>query len=130
MNLPRTTHRFFIEPLTKTQHIGKSLKKRFVNFVCKVKESEKCVLRHMLYEIEKDCRSTTGKNIRALLLEYNEIKLSEIDIQSIAYKEIPKGDEWKISLVNEIIETTSGDLEVIDFTNDQLKEISELACGN
>ena len=129
MNLPRTTHRFFIEPLTSTQHIGKSLKRRLVKFVSKVKESSKSVLRHMLYEIEGDCRSTTGRNIRSLLLEYQISKLSEIDIASRAYKGIPSGEEWKIPLVKELVDATCGDLEVTNFNPDQLREIAELVCS-
>ena len=78
MNLPRKTHRLFIEPLKKTEHIGKALRKRFVNFgERKVKESSKTVLRHLLYEIRSNCRSTTGKNIIKLPLEYGATKLSD-----------------------------------------------------
>ena len=33
LDIPRNTHRFFIEPLTETQHIKFSLLKRFVTFV-------------------------------------------------------------------------------------------------
>ena len=99
MNLSRTTHRLFIEPLTSTQHIGKLLKKRLVNFVSKVKDSCKSVLRHMLYEIGRDCRSSTGRNIRSPLVEYQVSKLSDLDTTSRAYKGIPRGEEWKIHLV-------------------------------
>ena len=130
MNLPRKTHRFFIEPLSDTQHIGKSLRKRFINFICKVQESSKAVLRHLLYEIRNDCRSTTGKNIRKLLLEYDEMKLADIDIKSVVYTDIPEGNEWKIPLVKEVIETIAGNLDVAHFTNDQLKEICEQECVN
>ena len=59
LNLPRTTHRYFIEPLSKTLHITKSLKKRYINFISKVRTSRKDVLRRVLREIENDCRSTT-----------------------------------------------------------------------
>lgn len=130
MNLPRKTHRFFIEPLTKTQHIRKSLRKRFVNFICKVKDSSKAILRHLLYEIRSDCRSTTGNNIRKILLEYGATKLTDINIKNAAYKEIPEGEEWKIPLVSEIVETLAGNLDVAHFTNDQLKEICDEACVN
>ena len=69
LNLPRTTHRYFLEPLSKTPHIIKSLKRRFINFIYKIRTSQKDVLRTVLHEIEHDCRSTTGRNIRNLLYE-------------------------------------------------------------
>ena len=92
INLPRKTHRFFIEPLSETQHIGKSFRKRFINFIWKVQEGSKAVLRHLLYEIRNDCRSTTGKNIRKLLQEYNEIRLADIDIRKCC---VLKHPGWK-----------------------------------
>ena len=95
-----------------------------------MQESSKAVLRHLLYEIRNDCRSTTGKNIRKLLLEYDEMKLADIDIKSVVYTDTPEGNEWKIPLVREVIETIAGNLDVAHFTNDQLKEICEQECVN
>ena len=47
LSLPRNTHRYFIEPLTKTRHIIKSLHRRFKRFE-KIEIGKKKVLRKML----------------------------------------------------------------------------------
>ena len=99
LDTPRTTHKYFIEPLSKTQHISKSLKKRFINFVNKVRTSRKNFLRRVLYEIETDCRSITGRNIRKMLLSNDVLRLQDIDTNLIPYNTIPEGQEWKIELV-------------------------------
>lgn len=36
LHLPKETHRFFIEPLSKTRHIVKSIKSRFTSFLSKI----------------------------------------------------------------------------------------------
>ena len=68
MDIPRNTHRYFLEPLTGTQHIHFSLYRRFLKFVNNIKNSKKSTMRHMLSVIKHDCRSTTGRNLRNLML--------------------------------------------------------------
>ena len=63
LSIPRTSHRYLIEPLSKRPHIVKSLRQRFINFISKIKNSEKKVLRNTLELVKEDCRSTTGLNI-------------------------------------------------------------------
>ena len=130
LNLPRTTHRFFLEPLSETMHIVKSLKKRFINFISKIRESKKHVLRRVLHEIENDCRSTTGRNIRKLCLEYKVSKLADIDINENQYKEIPEGDDWKIGMVDEINNLKNGCLEIVEFTVEEVDEICKFICSS
>ena len=99
-----------------------------MNFIRKVKESKKDVLRQILCKIDNDCRSTTGRNIRKLLLENDVMALTDIDVDSFPYKEVPNQNEWKIGLVNEINMAKSGDLEVINLTPEELDEICEFVC--
>ena len=51
LSLPRRTHRYFIEPLSRTSHVSKSIKKRFLGFIDKVRMSRKEVLRCVLRTI-------------------------------------------------------------------------------
>ena len=41
LDIPRNTHRYFIEPLSGTQHIQTSLRRRFIKFVDKINCSNK-----------------------------------------------------------------------------------------
>ena len=128
LDLPRESHRFFIEPLSNTRHITKSLKKRFIAFINKVKGSEKYVLRHVLKKIERDCVSTTGRNIRTLLLDHHATDISDINLDRAPYKEVPKHDEWKIVLIDEINMAKSRDIEVPNFNFDKLNAIKDYVC--
>ena len=71
LGLPRESHRYFIEPVSGSTHIMFHLYKRFVNFVWCLKKSKKLPLRVLCDEIIHNARSTTGSNIRHLMLRYN-----------------------------------------------------------
>ena len=86
-------------------------------------EEQKEVIRHVLREIENDCRSTTGRNMRKLSLEYDVHRIDNIDVNQQPYIDIPTGDEWKINVVQEMMEIKSGQLQVDDFS---LKEVDEI----
>ena len=104
LHIPRTTHRFFIEPLSETKHIHLALIKRFVNFTTKVMESKKEVLRKMMVIVKEDCRSTTGKNLRTILLRVGKSNVNELshhDIKGLVYHNIPTNEEWKVNFTKD-----------------------------
>ena len=111
-------------------HVTKSLKKRYVNFIEKLRTSKKAVLRQVLHVIRNDCRSTTGRNIRKLLLENDALQLYDIDFDGLPYKCIPEGDSWKIGMVNEIIDVKSGKLELTNFTLEEVDDLCKSICSD
>ena len=127
LDLPRSTQRYFLAPLTRTRHI-KFLKKRFINFIGKITSSKKEVLRQVLREIENDCRSTMGRNIRKLLFENDVHQINLIDVNQRPYIDVPNGDEWKIKMVEEMVEMKSGQLQVDDFSWKEVDEICRHIC--
>ena len=112
LSIPREAHRYFIEPLSGRLHIIKALRKRFRNFLLRIKQSQKGVLRNMLMEIRNDCRSTTGKNLRILQLMTGELDLEKMDVDRKPYRDIPKVDLWRVNLVKEILAIRSGELRI------------------
>ena len=96
LSLPRETHRYFIEPLSQTVHISKSIKKRFLGFIENIRKSRKEVLRCVLKTIEHDCRSTTGRNLGRL--SFDEISRDGRGIKNTPYVSFVNDDRWKISL--------------------------------
>ena len=130
LSLPRTTHRYFIEPLSKTPHITKSLKTRFLNFISKIYKSKKEVLRRVLSSIEHDCRSTTGRNIRKLKLQLDDFDQRRIiEFCNKPYIEVPIGDEWKLNMAKEIINIKSDTLIVNGISQKELDDICAYICS-
>ena len=126
LDVPRNTHRFFIEPLSEMQHIIFSLMKRFVNFVRSITSSKKCVLRNMLEIVERDCRSTTGRNLRKimlLLIKTNIKNISKDDLTKLQYHPANPGDEWKIQLAKELTKVKNNELIVENLNTAEMDEI-------
>ena len=93
LNIPRQTHRYFLEPMSKASHDIFSLCARFVKFVNQ----------------EQDLIS--GTFLRKTRID--EIGLS--DIRNLRYFEILNGSKWKINSVKECIDHISGFLTVPGF---------------
>ena len=60
MNLPLTTHRELIEPLSGQQHLKTVLIQRFIQMVGKIRVSNKPILRTLLAAVEHNTLSTTN----------------------------------------------------------------------
>lgn len=125
LQVPRETHRYFIEPLTETQHIKFALLKRFLRFVDSVSSSKKGVLKNMLAQCKYDCQSTTGENLRKAMLLTGNTQIDEIKIQDIdklAYNGIPDGEGWRIALAKDLIEAIVEGRETI-LTRTEAEEL-------
>ena len=126
LDVPRNTHRFFIEPFSEMQHIMFSLMKRFVNFGTSITSLRKIVLRNMLALVERDCRSTTGRNLREFMLLLNKTNIDNIskdDLKKLQYHPTPPGDEWKIQLARELIKVKHNELVIENLNTAKRDEI-------
>ena len=86
---------------------------------------------NLLNTVMYDCQSTTGSNIRNILLKLRKTPIDEIrlsDIRNLRYFEIPNGNEWKINIVKECIDNTTGFLNVPGFNRSEIEEIRDYIC--
>ena len=124
------THRYIIEPISR-RHLKSILIQRFLKFIEKVRHSKKSTLSHILKFVENDCRSTTGHNLRNILLLTQKNKISELDTMdamSIQYHPIEEHDLWRINQSEELIETILRSLEVPGFDTSEIKDILIYIC--
>ena len=68
LDVPQETHRYLVEPLSNTAHIKQVLIKRFLSFLDQIRKSDKTATKFLLETIHQDARSTTGSNLRNILL--------------------------------------------------------------
>ena len=125
LGLPRQAHRYFIEPLSSTRHIRFALMERYIKFAKTMEASDKMVLRKIFQSVKRDCRSTTGENLRNLMKLTKKTDVDEIEIGSthkLVYNQIPSGEEWKVDFAEEVVEIKSNRRRV-DFSTAQLDEI-------
>ena len=132
-DLPRTTHRYLIEPISEKPHIQFTIMKRFLKFCEQLRTSKKSVLRSMISQCEKDTTTRTGHNLRTIMLLTNScslIQMNQTDITSQTYKNIPDGEGWRVHLVKELIEARHDRNLLHEFSYDEIDDLVHLACTN
>ena len=128
--LPWATHRYLMEPLTEQQHVRKTLVKRYLSFMQKILKSKKSALVSLLNIVKTDTRTTTGSNLRWIMLEASKVSIEEVMGKNIEipYHEITDENVWKIKFVKEIINLKEDWLTLPGFGKTQIDEILEHLC--
>ena len=117
-DLSLRTHRYFLEPLAGHRHLKITLMKRFLSFIQQIENSPKLLPNLLLRTIRNDSRSTTGSNLRNILLltsKYDSVMLVPSDALEIEFLPVPEEDTWKINLVKELIDVKWGEAFIADF---------------
>ena len=127
LGLPRRTHKYLIEPLTETPHIVKSVYSRFLKFLNSIADGKKNSLKRVLETIKTDVRSTTGNNLRHLMLKTENFCEKELQRHEEPYEAIPITETWRIQMIKELIDARSGDLSTI-LTKKEIDDIAEFIC--
>ena len=130
-DLPVSTHRMLIEPVSGQIHIRKTLISRFLGFLQQIKNSKKTIPKILLSNIMYDVRSTTGKNLRNILLLANKScvdMLRKSDVQDISYHQAVETEKWRVDLINELIDTREGKLMFDGITDDEVNEMINHLC--
>ena len=133
-DLPYETHRYLIEPVTEQQHISLTLIRDYLNFIQKVKNSSKQVLRQMYCVAKADARTTTGSNLRNILLLTNLSNIDDLQpgcMENIKYHEILESEKWRISLIKEAIDIKYGNTIMPEgWTYQEFDDIIKFACSD
>ena len=109
-----------------------TLIRNYLNFIQKVKQSSKQVMKQLYNVAKSDVRTTNGCNMRNILLLTD---LSSIDdlkpstVGKIKYKEIMGDDKWRIPLIKEVMDMKSGNTSPPEgWTLEEMAEILDFAC--
>ncbi len=127
--IDRTTHRFLIEPISGIPHIKCAILQRFVKFASNLSSSKKKVISNTYTRFSGDCRSTTGSNLRNVLLENDVDATKTLEKKDIKeFKATPLDQEWRISIIKELIQIRDGAMESIGWTKDDLQDTLKYLC--
>ena len=131
MDLPLRTHRYLLEPVVKEDHVKLLLAKLFLGFVEQIQKSSKPFLVQLLDKVKYDVRSTTGNNLRMLMLRTQKSSVDELskeDYKKIDYHKIRDEEQWRLSLIDEIIDIRYKQLDVEGFESEEIEEILNYVC--
>ena len=130
-DLPLQTHKYLIEPISQTKHLKIVLIERFLSFLNQIEKSRKKIPRQLLSFIKHDVRSTTGSNLRNILLLTDKNNIDDVcrdDILKIKYNKIDSKDNWKVDFIGEITDVKFDQLKVENFSKEELEEILDFLC--
>ena len=131
MDLPLSTHRRLIEPLSDSLHISKILVKRFLGFLSQIEKSGKFIAKQLLNVVKFDVRSTTGFNLRKIMLCGQKTNVEKVNIRNVRdfkYHPLTEEERWKVGLVKELNNVKFGKLELENFSEDEIDELISFAC--
>ena len=132
LQLHHSTHRYFIEPLSETRHIKLALIKRFIKFTQKIANSTKTPMKTLYNCIRKDCKSTTGNNLRRimLLLDVDNIDyISTKMLEKMKYHETSNDEEkLRIGMVKELIEVKHKRFHLENYSVIEIDQMLEYLC--
>ena len=124
--LPRTTHRYLVEPISKEMHIMKLLRKRFLRFARSIKDSVKPVLRNVFGQLKGECRSVTGRNFRSIMLETKHDTLTNFDLHfdwKTSFYKIPEEESWRVQLIEVLLDTKRGKRTMNSFAPEDIDDM-------
>ena len=100
-DLPWGTHRYFMEPLTGLAHTSRILAKRYLSFIESIRNSSKTAIKSLLNLVQNDVRSTTGHNLKTVMLLTGRKRIQELKSgqEDFEYHNIPEADLWKVAMI-------------------------------
>ena len=107
LNLPRETHKYFIEPLSEKKHINGIIYKRFLNFTKQIQKSSKKLPKTLFKLVKNDVSSVTGSNLRNIMLVMGKSRIEDLepdDACNIKYNPVKDENKWKIEVGRELLE--------------------------
>ena len=94
-------------------------------------KSVKKSTKFLLSSIIQDTRSTTGSNLRNILLRTSKSTVFELlpeDALSVEYHPITIDNEWKVDFISEIIQAKHKQLNILNLSEDDLEDMLTVLC--
>ena len=96
-----------------------------------IDRSEKTAIKMLKREALKDVGSTTGNNLRRIMLLMGESRINNVtkkNIDKIMYYKVKKEDTWKVKIASEAFDVREGHGEIANFENEEIEAILQFAC--
>ena len=118
-DLPFGTHRYILKELSERPPLQETLQKRFTKFCDQIRNCGKPEVVHLYNKQKYDSRSTFGKNYRSVHIFKTELT---------EYK-IPENEEWKISLIKELLDVKQNKVNIEYLSPQEVDLIlKDIAC--
>ena len=123
-NLPRETHSWIVEELTGGKHFIQMIYSRFVKYLSVIKNNKKSILRTLYNISANDVRTTTGGNIRKILLHTGMDPRVEPQSSFSNWRVYTPSDSWSVPLLASLLQLRS-EAWVVNFDIEEEELLGE-----
>ena len=128
-NLPRESHRYFIEPLGGP-HAKTMIYTRFLKFIQTINtKCQKKSAKYLLQIIKGNTNSVTGRNLRQISDEMNNYNIMKMEIlelkEEMNFEKISDDNKWKVDIIRELVDVKQNE-KLLDFGNDEKMSPEEI----
>ena len=128
-DIPRNTHKYLIEPISKNCHLKINLLKRFITFFKSLANCDKPHIKYLHNIQQNDFRSVFGRNCNNICAEAGVDSVFEASIFDISYAKVPQEEEYRIYLICELLEMRAGRLDE-ELTKDDISSMLNILCSD
>ena len=129
LNIPATTHRYLVEPLSGTCHAKTLLCSRFLKFTDQLLKSTKPVVRLLARLFMGDMRTTLGRNLFKIKNGLGNRECTTANIKRhYRYFPVPDGELWRLNLLDELLENSGKISTVENFSENDVKVLISAIC--
>ena len=133
LNLPRTTHRYLLEPLTDYPHLYVQLISRYVKFSQSLLENRAFEVRFLSRVSVTSKRSLLNRTLTRIgeMIHFHD-NATEITAQMVRHKlyyaPIPEDEKWRISIIRDMNRVFDGKTLNDTLKQEEASEILSFAC--
>ena len=130
--LPWTTHRYLIEPISCTRHPKTMLTGRMMKFMESLRTSSKSSVRYLVNSVVDDRRTLVGRTVSRIAKECDISRgsLTSRDGYKVKYFGIPAENEWKVSILLELLKARNGCIAIPEMGMDEISMMIDDICTN
>ena len=129
--VPYTTHRYLVQPLSDCPHPKTMLSTRFTKFMQSLVSSTKSSISYLARLVRYDNRTLAGRTVSRLSRECNSDKVSltvSSVSRSVRYFPVPEEELWRIDIMKELLNVNRSYLTINDFNNMETNHMMNFLC--
>ena len=131
LKLPRTTHRYLLEPLSDSPHLYTQLLSRYITFARSLLSGSVFEVRFMAKLCQNDLRTVLGRTMSKIALlcdkKVDDIRSGTV-LRDVSYAHIPENESWRIGVIQNMQNIINRRGPNFGLTDSEANEILEFAC--
>ena len=128
----RCTHRYLIEPMSKSLHPKTMLCSRYVGFYKSLIQSSKLSVRILAKLFKGDQRTVLGRTLFTLCRLSDAQNTDSISCQTVKknvkYFVVPEAEAWRVDMVSELLKLRKETLSLPGFNLEEIQDILDSVC--